>query len=86
MSRLVQWGDKIMPRSLFEADLSHQADSCTVCGGATVMVEQIDDERLDVVVPCWGCRMYCRDCRKYVKKNGHQCAVAVPAPEKERKP
>jgi hypothetical protein len=88
MSRRGHWvqdGDRIVPRLLFEpTDLKYRPDSCKVCDDLGVTVETIDEERYDVTVPCWKCRVFCKACNKYVKKSGHQCVA--PVPEKEKQP
>jgi hypothetical protein len=84
MSRFVEWDGKLVPRSLFDAtedDLSYRPDSCKMCRDSGVLQETIDEERYDVMVPCWACRRYCKACNKHVKKSGHECVV--PATGKE---
>jgi hypothetical protein len=77
----VQFGDRIVPATLFEADLKQRSAGCKMCGDTGVQIDCIDEERYDVVVPCWACRTFCKACNKHVKKSGHQCVV--PVPEKE---
>lgn len=75
-SNWVYSGGRPVPRALFEPlDPNPRPGVCTVCDGAGVTVETIDEERYDVLVPCWKCRTYCRTCKKYVSKNGHECPV-----------
>ena len=79
-NRWVQWGDRIVPATLFEPrDFKYRPDACKTCDDTGVTVETIDEERYDVVVPCWRCRVFCKACNKHVKKSGHQCV----APAKE---
>ena len=86
MSRFVDDNGRLVPRSLFHGgdDLKYRPDECKVCQGTGVLLETIDEERYDVTVPCWACRVFCRACNKHVKKTGHQCVS--PVPEKEAQP
>jgi hypothetical protein len=72
MGRYVQYGDKIVPAFMLEPTLNQKAD-CNLCGDSGYLIETIDEERFDVRVSCWKCRVYCKACRKDVKKSGHQC-------------
>ena len=81
MSRWVQWGDKIVPAFLLEPELNQRAE-CRLCGDSGYLLETIDEERYDVAVPCWKCRVFCKACDKHVRKAGHQCV----APAKEAQP
>jgi hypothetical protein len=61
------------PRSLWDFELTLKPGTCTACGGIGVLLENIDEERHDVTVPCWKCRTFCKACDRYVKKTGHEC-------------
>lgn len=71
MSRLVKFGGKIYPRYLFEATGSDPRD-CPQCGGLGVVPEQLDDDRIDEMVPCPTCKMWCKRCKRSVPKS-HVC-------------
>jgi hypothetical protein len=47
--------------------------ACAWCDGEGTVMEQIDDDRLPVPVPCFMCRKHCAQCNKWVKKSGHIC-------------
>lgn len=50
------------------------AGQCEYCGGSGEQPETIDEERYAVLVPCWACRRYCRECNRWVAKSGgHAC-------------
>ena len=49
------------------------SDVCVHCDGMGTVMEQIDEERLPVSVPCYWCRVYCKACDRYVPKKGHEC-------------
>jgi len=49
---------------------------CPECAGRRVVLEQIDEERFPVPVPCWRCTMYCPACARRVPRNHHNCAPA----------
>ena len=74
MSRrsFVRDGDQFVPRVLFEPP-GLGPYSCKICRDTSVLIERIDEERHDVLVPCWSCRRYCKPCDKYVPKEGHAC-------------
>jgi hypothetical protein len=76
----IQEGGHLVPRVLFEPDLKHRAE-CKQCGDTGVQIERIDEERYDVLVPCFACQVYCKACDKHVRKSGHQCV-----PKKEKQP
>jgi hypothetical protein len=76
MSRYVQVGKHIFPASMFEPDLKPPPGACKQCGGRGSLVETIDSERFDVLVPCWSCQTFCKTCNRYVKKGGHECKGA----------
>lgn len=77
MSRFVEWGGKLWGRSFFEPSLWEPLPpgTCPRCGGLGVVPEQIDEERYDVAVQCPSCQMWCKVCRKWVKREGHQCGA-----------
>jgi hypothetical protein len=65
---------RIVPRILFDpVDLKYRPDVCKVCDGMGVTLQTLDEERYDVAMPCWACRVFCKACNKYVNKSGHQC-------------
>jgi len=68
----VSEGGHLVPRTLFEPT-SLGPYSCPQCCDTGVSIERIDEERYDVVVPCWACRRFCKPCNKYVAKKGHEC-------------
>lgn len=71
----------ILPSSVFEPwDRPKQRPECGICCDTGVTIETIDEERYDVVVACWKCRVYCKACDRYVQKSGHECV-----PKKEKK-
>jgi hypothetical protein len=73
--RYVQWGNRIVPASLLEPtarELS-QPGVCRLCGGLGSIAETIDEERYDVMVPCHMCRIFCKACNDWVKKQEHEC-------------
>ena len=76
MSRYVDDRGKILPRSFFEPPLDLPEGACPHCGGGGQLAEQIDEERYDVLVPCFHCRKYCVACRAWVKIADHRCAEA----------
>jgi hypothetical protein len=81
----VEDGGQLVPRFFFDPpDLQYRRDVCKVCDGTGVTLETLDEERYDVAMPCWSCRMLCKVCNKYVKKAGHECAGPVPEKEKQR--
>ena len=75
MSRFVEWGGKLWGRGFFEPPLDLPAGTCVQCGGLGVVPEQIDEERYDVAVPCWRCRMFCKTCKDWVEREGHEHAA-----------
>jgi hypothetical protein len=72
MSRLVEWDGRLIPRALIEPDLNPPPGTCSRCGGLGSIPEQLDDDRLPVMVPCYRCREFCKTCRKWLRK-GHTC-------------
>jgi hypothetical protein len=72
MSRWVQDGDRIVPRSLVEPWDIKPGD-CPYCGGTGERPECIDEERYDVMMACPMCQEFCKACDRYVKKGGHEC-------------
>lgn len=75
-SRFVEWDGRLVPASLFDAtdDLTRKPD-CGICCDRGVVQETIDEERYDVMVPCWNCRQFCKACNKHVRKSGHECVA-----------
>jgi hypothetical protein len=57
----------------WEEDASQGA--CVECAGAGVVLDVIDEERMPVTVPCSRCQMLCLGCRRWVKREGHRCAM-----------
>lgn len=55
MSFVVHNG-KIVPASLFEPLFDDRKPDCFVCNDTGIVRETIDEERLDVMFPCWRCR------------------------------
>jgi hypothetical protein len=74
VSRFVDWGGKHWGREFFTHPAA--ADECPRCGGLGVIPTEIDGARYDVAVPCPKCRMYCKDCKRWVKPAGHTCVEA----------
>lgn len=73
MSRYVRWGDRLLPRALAEPVEPKYEPACTVCGDMGIVLETIDEDRHDVVLPCWACKRFCKACGKWVAKRGHKC-------------
>ena len=73
MSRFVEWRGKIWPRSFFDPPIDLPPGACGWCGGLGEIPEQIDEEKADMMVPCPHCRMWCKPCRAWVKRAGHNC-------------
>jgi hypothetical protein len=71
MSKFVNFEGRLVPAVIFEPLLKTRYD-CTFCSDTGVTRERIDDERCDVMVPCWMCRPYCPAC-KQSRKKGHVC-------------
>lgn len=78
MSRLVEWGGKYWGREFFRPPLVLPPGACPHCGGLGVVPEQYDEERYDAAVPCYHCQVYCKTCKTYVKRAGHECVEAKP--------
>lgn len=78
MSRFGWWGSRIL--DLDDFDLLRDPHACVVCGGAGVVFESIDEERLPVAVPCHGCKTFCKICNDWVKKKGHDGHHSSPHP------
>lgn len=76
MSRWVEWRGTSLPRGLFDPPLDLKPGTCPRCGGLGVVPERIDEEKYDVAFPCQDCRMFCKTCRKWVKRAGHKCEAA----------
>jgi hypothetical protein len=72
MSKYVDWGGKIVPRSAVKPMEPIEAGTCGRCGGLGAVPEQIDDDRHDVMVPCYACQVFCKACGKYRTKP-HEC-------------
>lgn len=70
---LVNWDGKLIPRCVVEPDLNPPKGSCTRCGGLGRVPEQIDEDRHDVMVPCFMCQMFCKTCGRWRAKV-HVCA------------
>lgn len=77
MSLFVRYAGRLVPRLVFEPD-DRQRGSCWRCGGTGKVIESLDDELPDEVIPCPYCRILCQGCGKYVKKSGHACAGEKP--------
>lgn len=75
MSRRRLGGGGWWPRSPFEYDpvFDKASPSCPRCGGLRKIPEPIDEEKLDALVPCPHCQMWCLDCKRYVTRKGHVC-------------
>jgi hypothetical protein len=73
MSRFVEYCGKLWPREFFDPRLDLLPGACPQCGGLGVVAESIDEERFDVAVPCWMCKMWCKVCHQWVKREGHEC-------------
>jgi hypothetical protein len=72
MSRYVTRGGKLYPARFFDP-LNPKPGDCPHCGGTGEYPESIDEERYDVMVPCFMCRRFCTVCKQWVKKIGHEC-------------
>jgi hypothetical protein len=73
---LVEWKGKLWPAVLFDGTIDAPPGSCGRCGGLGMIRETIDEERHDVMVPCFMCREYCKTCKEW-KKKGHACAQTL---------
>lgn len=80
MSRFVEWGGKLWEKCLFDPPPNPPPGVCPHCGGMGAVFEQIDEERFDVLVPCHHCRMYCKSCKDWVKRDNHTCKVQEKKP------
>lgn len=69
---LVDWDGKLVPRALVEGVPARGA--CPNCGGLGEIPEEIDEDRWSTMVPCWRCRRYCKACKAWVLKEGHEHA------------
>lgn len=47
--------------------------ACTRCYGSGQIRETVDEDRHDEMVPCFMCMTFCKKCRNWVKKKGHEC-------------
>ena len=72
MSRWVEWRGKYWDRLFFEVPHDLPRGACQHCGDLGLVPEQIDEERFDVAVPCQHCQMFCKKCRRWVKRDGHE--------------
>ena len=50
----------------------HIEGNCPRCGGAGMVLEQIDEDRFPEAVPCFECQTYCQECKKWVTAKNHQ--------------
>jgi hypothetical protein len=55
----------------FEVDPTE--GTCPQCAGRGVVLEEIDDEKFPVPVPCDRCTTYCLACARRVPRHGHSC-------------
>ena len=67
---LVNWGGRLVPRSLAE-DIQI-AGACVQCGGSGVLAEAVDTDQWPEMTPCWRCQMFCKRCQRWVAKEGHE--------------
>lgn len=68
---LVNWDGKLFPRCLVTGGPVPEG-ACPQCGGIGSVPEQIDEDRLPVMVPCQACQVLCKRCRQWRKKV-HDC-------------
>ena len=68
-----------VPRVLIDPWPDDDPKVCGACGGLGSVPETIDEERYDVLVPCEWCQRYCKTCKEYVPKEGHECPIAAPS-------
>ena len=67
----VEYKGKIVPAGTFFPSEKSKYE-CGICMDVHLTRESWDEERYDVMVPCWKCRPFCKACRKYRPK-GHDC-------------
>lgn len=72
-SRYVWYRGKILPRIFVEPPDELPPGVCRACGGTGEVAGTIDEERLDEMVACSECQMYCRECGEWALKEGHRC-------------
>jgi hypothetical protein len=70
--RFVEWDGKLVPYAMVAIRETIAPGTCAICGGLGRVPEQLDDDRLPVMAPCWSCREYCKKCAAW-KKKGHMC-------------
>lgn len=71
MSKFVNFQGQAIPAVLFEPQLKTRYE-CTICSDTGYTREHIDNERFDVMAPCWNCRPYCKICKRSRNKE-HAC-------------
>lgn len=71
-SRYVWYKGKLVPRCAVEPTGFEPPGACGICGGFGAIPETIDEERHDVMVPCYRCQKFCEACKQWVKTEGHK--------------
>lgn len=77
-----RWVDRDAPplrglrRNPFHPTVPHPFEEhieglCPECAGAGEVLDQIDDDRFPVPVPCPRCQTYCKECKKWAPKENH---------------
>lgn len=49
---------------------------CPHCFGLGTILDSIDDAKEDVRVPCYFCQVFCKSCKRHVRKP-HTCPALV---------
>jgi hypothetical protein len=75
---LLRIGDALVREQIQEAARTAPPGACPWCGGSGIQFDQIDEERPEVAVPCFYCRVFCYLCKRDVPKKGHTCNALVP--------
>lgn len=67
----VEYKGKLWPAALFEphAVMGPGKPLCGICGDTGLLRETIDEERFDVMVACFNCRRFCKECGGYRGKD-----------------
>ncbi len=74
--RFVDDGAGLVPRDFYTPGPDTPKGACGLCGGFGKIPDRIDSDRHEVMVACYMCRMYCKGCKAWVKKAGHECGGA----------
>jgi len=57
----VMWQGRIVSQAAFAPPLDPAPGACNICGGMGYTEEQIDEERLPEMWPCWACKQVKED-------------------------